>query len=71
MGAYLAIIRGVITLANAIARGLQQHHDEINGENKIIAVENAQTAKAEVAASQELVDTDRARAINQLRDGSA
>ncbi len=34
MGAYLAIISGIIKFANYIAGSLQQHHDELNGANK-------------------------------------
>lgn len=60
MTAYLAIIRYGIQLANAIAQRLQQHHDEISGENK---------KTVEIAANEKAaVDGDHIRDANPAFD---
>ncbi len=51
MGAYLAIVRGLITFANYVAQRLQQHHDEINGGNAKEVVINENTTKVLEAVS--------------------
>lgn len=69
MGTYLAILRGAISLLNRISAALQQHHDEINGENKIIATDNAEKAKADEAALQSLTDDSAKPVRDSLRGG--
>lgn len=53
MSVYLSIISGAIKLFSAIAQRLQQHHDEVNGANQVIA----QNLKAENDAQKSLLET--------------
>lgn len=71
MTAYLSIISGAIKLFNAIALALQQHHDEVNGQNKIIASDNAESAKVNENVAKATVDTTDAVALDRLLDGRA
>ncbi len=51
MGAYLAIISGLIKFANYVAAGLQQHHDELNGAKAQRGADDAATIETIKAVS--------------------
>lgn len=69
MGAYLSIVAGAIKLFSYLAAALQQHHDEVNGANKVIAVDNAQAAEVNAHVAEVTVKTTDAVALEQLLDG--
>lgn len=69
MGAYLSIISGAIKLFNAVAAALQQHHDEVNGQNKVIAADNAQAAKVNENVAKAAVSNSDTAALGELLDG--
>ena len=69
MFSWLSIISGAFS---AIGRALGLIHDaneRTAGANQVIAKDNAINAEAEHDASQAVVDTTRASALEQLREG--
>lgn len=69
MGTYLSIVSGAIKLLNYLAAALQQHHDELNGENAVKAADNATSAQVDSdVAKAAVTDTD-SDAVDRLRAG--
>lgn len=71
MSVYLSIVAGVLKLLNWATSAIQQHHDEVSGQNKIIAADNAATSKVNGDVAKAAVLTTDDVALDRLRDGTA
>ncbi len=70
-GGIVSAVDDAIQLGGQVLAEVHDHNQNVAGQDKIIATDNAASAKAQKNASQAMVNTTHDSALKQLSDGSA
>lgn len=70
-GGIVSAVDDGLKLADDVTHEVHDHNERVAGETKIIATDNAASAKVNENVAKAAVDTSDAVALDKLRDGTA